>query len=292
MTKQVRWLGLGLALLTACGRISTEDSSDGTDDIRHVIESLKDSQVAGVERHDLPAYLSVFAGEATLTVGRGPWPGPFDRTLAMPAIVATRTERFYAPPPGEVRLRHRDVEIQAEAGRLIVRWLAERVAEDGIEVVREVFVLRPARPAEGSGWLIVHNRLWPEWQQDAGQPPRRYEAATWAALDAAAARPDCESGPCPLAMLEAWRFVEAHEAAIRWSEGLPAGARGDDAAARWVLRGLCAVFSGRVADAQPSFGRALAADPAANLPPWRSAAAARRAVAGEAASAPASSSPP
>ncbi len=285
------WLGFGLAMLVACGRPLDFESGAVTDDIRSTIISLQVSQMSGIERHDLAAYLAVFAEEATLTVGRGAVPGPFDRTLTQLEIVATRTERFDSPPQGEVRLRHRAVEVERESGRLIVRWVAERTSQDGVDSVREVFVLRPARPVEGHGWRVVHNRLWPLWQQDAGQPVVRYDAATWALLDAGAARRGCDGGPCPAALLAAWRFVEAHEAAIRLTTQLPRGAKGEAAAALWAMRGLCAVFCGRVGDAQPSFSRALVADAAVELPPWRSAVAARREVTPEAIAPPGSAPP-
>ena len=237
---------------------------------------LQASQRAGFERHDLVAYLAVWAPEATLTVARGPAVGPYDRTLDHDQIVATRSERFFRPPQGTPKLRWTEVRVaQPDADHLEIAWIAHSETLDGGERVAERFVLRRSRPGEPGVFRVVSNRLWPLWLIDGRRLPVAFDAPTWAHLDRVAAEPACRGGPCPSALLAAWRFEEAWQAAKRQKIEVDALIVAPQVLAeRWALRGICAVVSGHVDDAEPSFRVALQLWPQIELPPWRSAAAA------------------
>lgn len=243
---------------------------------------LQASQRAGFERHDLPAYLAVWAPEATLTVARGEAGGPYDRTLNMAQIRATRAERFFAPAPQPSRLWWTEVRVHLAGSRATIRWIAHSETPDGKERVAEVYHLRRSRPGEPEGYRVTHNRLWPLWQMDGRRLPIAFDHVTWAQRDADVLRQRCNEGPCPDLLLAAWRFEEAWQAARRITELVDPGDA--QAAAHWALRGVCAVVSGHVADAEPSFRQALLRDPQIGMPPWKSADAARRALAAEQAS--------
>jgi hypothetical protein len=246
-----------------------------------LIATLQAAQRAGFERHDLDAYLRIWAPDATLTAARAEAPSPHDRVLDRAAIEATRRELYFAPAPADASLRWRDVVVAVVGHRARVSWLAVSVAEGEETTVEERYVLR--RDGAGAPWRVEHNRFWPRATVDADGQRKVYDAGTWAALDHAAAARRCAGGPCPDALIAAWRFAEAHKAARAWTTALGAGAKGEDAARRWLWRGITAVYAGQVADAAPSFRNALAADPAVVLPPWRSGAAARAGVKGAAA---------
>ena len=266
---------LALVLLS-CGGADLTAPHPPSGEEADAVAWLQASQAAGLLRHDLTTYLAVWAPEATLTVARGPEPGPHDRTLDYAAIAATRAERFFAAPTGTRRLHWTEVHAAQAGERLTLRWVAHSAGDDDSDRVAERFELRRSRAGEPAGWRVVYNRLWPTWQSEGKAPPVVFDHATWKALDDRATEPACSGLPCPRALLAAWRFGEAHDAARAWTEqpGLPQ--KGPEATERWLWRGLSAVFSGRVADAEPSFAQALALDPAVQLPPWRSADAARR----------------
>lgn len=247
-----------------------------------VVATLQAAQRAGYERHDLPAYMAQWAPDATLTAARGPKPSPFDRTLDRATIYATRAERFFRPPTDGRTLRWRDVRVRVTPGaadsgapadptrradHATVAWRAVTRHGDGAEEVAEVYELRRT----GRGWQVVRNRFWPLWTQESGKKVRYYTPATWRKLDAWATRTPCFGGRCPSRLLSAWRFEEAWQEAKRMSQR-PGGAT----AHAWLLRGICAVLSGHVSDARPSFVRARLLDPKLPLPPWRSATSATR----------------
>ena len=228
-----------------------------------MVESLQDAQRAGYERRDLAAYMGQWAPNATLTAARGPKPGPHDRTLDLATIRATRAERFFRPPTDGRTLRWQDVRVRVHAGAATVAWRALSQHSDGSEVVAEVYHL--GRTA--TGWRVMHNRFWPLQTRENGRKARDYTPQTWQKLDAWAERSACFGGRCPSRLLSAWRFVDAWREAVRISQR-PGGAT----AHAWLLRGICAVLSGNVADARPSFDRVRSLDPTLALPPWRSAA--------------------
>lgn len=249
-------------------------------DERAAVAWLQASQHEGFTRHDLDAYLAVWAPEATLTVARGPEPGPHDRTLDHDQLVETRRERFFRPPQGTPKLWWTDVTVAwSAADRMQIAWVAHSETQDGGERVAERYELRRSRPGEPVGFRVVSNRLWPLWIIDGRRLPVAYDAPTWAHLDRVAAETVCFGGPCPSALLAAWRFEDAYAAARRETEGLDeAKVTAQVAAERWALRGVCAVVAGHVEDAEPSFAQALRRWPQIELPPWRSAAAARAAL--------------
>ncbi len=236
---------------------------------------LQEVQRAGYERHDLTTYMSQWAPGATLTAARAATPGPHDRTLTLDAIRATRTERYFKPPTDKRTLRWQDVRVRVappeppgsgqppgSARRATVTWLALSTHEDGSELIAERYELRQT----GGSWRVTRNRFWPVWTLERGHKKRVFSPAVWRKLDAWASRQACFGGPCPSRLLTGWRFVDAWKAAVRISER-PGGASGH----AWLLRGICAVLAGQVADARPSFEKARALDKAIQFPPWRSA---------------------
>ena len=285
---RLRWAGhlLAASLGVGCAEVwrrapepHVAHAPTSTDE-RAAVAWLQASQHEGFTRHDLAAYLAVWAPEATLTVARGEAPGPYDRTLDHGQIVATRRERFFRPPQGTPKLWWTAVTVAwTAADRMQVAWVAHSETQDGGERVAERYELRRSRPGEPAGFRVVSNRLWPLWIIDGRRLPVAYDAPTWAHLDRVAAETVCFGGPCPSALLAAWRFEDAYAAARRETEGLDeTKVTAQVAAERWALRGVCAVVAGHVEDAEPSFAQALRRWPQIELPPWRSAEAAQAAT--------------
>ncbi len=277
---------LAVALLASCGSAVQHSGTSAlhaaeNPEERALLAWLQASQRAGFERHDLAAYLAAWAPDATLTVARGALAGPYDRTIDFAAITATRVERWHAPPVGTATLRWREVRVAIDGDGARVTWLAESQSADESDKVREIYTLRRARRGESGRWRVVSNRLWPTWSIEGAGPPVNYDAATWARRDAAAAVPGCDGGRCPMALLGAWRFVEAWQRAQTLTTALAPTVAAVKAAQIWADRGMCAVLAGHVEDAEPSFRRALALWPAVPLPLWRSAAFARQSPTGK-----------
>ena len=223
---------------------------------------LQRAQRAGYERHDLAAYMGQWDPNATLTAARSASKGPYDRTINLATIRATRAERYFRQPKDGRSLTWSRAQVSIKGQGAEVSWRALSRHSDGTELVAETYALR--RTAKG--WRVVSNRFWPLETQETGKRVRVYDAATWSKLDAWAARPACFGGRCPSRLLTAWRFAEAWREASRISQRT-----GGATAHAWLLRGICAVLSGHVADARPSFDRARQLDATLPLPPWRSA---------------------
>ena len=229
---------------------------------------LQAGQRAAYERHDVKSYLSQWSKDAEIIAARGAGSGPFDRRLSRDQIEQTRRERYHRPPEGPKSLSFQDVRVTVSGEVATVRWRALSRHPDGAEMVAEKYDL--IRDETGY-WLIKTNRFWPLWVQEGKRPKRVFSPAEWTKLDQWAERKACFGGRCPSRLLTAWRFYDAWREAVRMSER-------PGAAHAWLLRGICAVLSGQVADAEPSFVRALQLDAKIQLPPWRSSEAARRKV--------------
>ncbi|MCO4763132.1 MAG: hypothetical protein KC502_16565 [Myxococcales bacterium] len=256
-------LRVGVLAVLGCGSPHVPSDLAPGDEAKSAVLWLQSVQRAGYERHDLPTYMRQWAPEATLTAARTARAGPHERTLTHNQIRQTRTERYHRRPADGRSLTWRDVHVHQGGKATHITWLAHSKHADGAELIAERFVLRRG----AAGWRVVHNRFWPVWTQEKGRKRKTYSPETWKRLDVHAQRRSCFGQRCPARLLAAWRFGDAYVAAKLLTER-----PGGTSAHGWLLRGICAVLSGHVGDARPSWLRARALDPTIALPDWRSAA--------------------
>jgi hypothetical protein len=201
---------------------------------------------AGLERHDLTAYMLVWATDARLALARSEAPGPYEVKLRRADIEQTKQVRFAGPPP-DVTLSFEDTKVSFEKGQAKLSWTLVATSKDMIEKSGEMYLLRKV----GTAWRITRNRVWPI-ETKRGDEVIRYDEATWEKLDAAVAEANKSKDDRRIAraLADAYRFAEAH-AVIKAVCERPGASKAD-----WELRAQLAALAGKGADALAALSRA------------------------------------
>ncbi|MEX0937675.1 MAG: hypothetical protein WDZ59_07420 [Pirellulales bacterium] len=245
---------VALLLLLLCAGTRSASSSE---DEGAVVELVQQSQRAGFQRHDFEKYIAAWDANGQIVGGRLAHPGKYDTKLSRAQIEATRRLRFRAAPPTELAMSFSNVASQIEGDRAEVRYRTTIEGNGAVEVVDELYRLRKVN----GEWKITENRWWPV-EMGRADSPTKLDEAVWQAMDAQIARLD-QAGDLAAkarALFSAFRFTEAYATAKSLTGDSP-----DDAEA-WILRGRTALFAGDAEDAVSSYQKALAIDPAANVP--------------------------
>src|SRR5262245_16583734 len=77
------------------GETAKKNDATGAD----LAKKIQESQQAGFERHDLDAFLAIWADDAKRIVGRTEKPDKYDTVLTRAQLEATHKLRFAVPPP-------------------------------------------------------------------------------------------------------------------------------------------------------------------------------------------------
>jgi hypothetical protein len=205
---------------------------------------------AGFERHDLKAYMLVWAADGQLARARTEKRDPYEVKMRRDEIERTK-QVWFVGPAGNTKLSFDDVEVTFEQGHAKLRWTltATVTGEDGKSVVDksgEMYLLRKV----GTAWRITRNRVWPI-ETKRGDEVVRYDAATWDKLDAAveAAKQSNDQRRLAASLADAYRFAEAHAAAKALTEK-PGATKAD-----WTWRMQMAALAGEGQDALAAMAR-------------------------------------
>ena len=263
----VCWLLLVFAspTLQAFAQDNRGDRGSETDHLegenRQIADWVIACQRAGWEDLDIEVYLSQFAEDATVVLGRSGEPGKYDTTYDYIAIVATRTMRMRGENPGVV-LRYVDItaEIDGDDAVMTTRTIASSRGSEDREVMNERFALRRS----GDSWLVVENRAWLVGKLIDGER-HVVDASAWEEWDRWIKEERQGAHDTRLLwgwLLQAFRFEEAHAMAVRVC------GQEDVEAEDWSRRGVSAVLAGDAQDAELAFSRAIEMDPGVWLPSY------------------------
>jgi len=251
------------ATLTASAAHAQDDRAEETahleGEAREVADWVIACQRAGWEEFDVATYLSQWAEDATVVLGRTGEPGRHDLIYDYDAIVATRTFRMRGQDPG-IRLAYHDVsvEIDEDTAMMHTRTITSSRSSEYREIMNERFTLRRT----DDGWLVAEDRAWLVGELVEGE---RYvvDGSTWRELDGWIAdefATERDTRWLRDFLLKAFRFEEAHAMAVEVCGQ-------DDATAEdWSRRGVFAVLVGDVEDAELALATAVELDPEVWLP--------------------------
>lgn len=234
------------AMVTALGCRSTEA------DKQSIRESVTTAMKAGIEGHDLEAYLSVWADDAVLVKARSEEKGPYEVTLDREAIAETRALLFGLPVPPGTTVSFEDVQVDVDGDRATLRMRSSVSGPNVRETVAEVYELRRG----ANGWRITKNRFWP-LSTLQGNALIEFTAEEWAKRDARVAELKERGDDRRLvgALLDAQRFTDAHETAQRLCVDGLADPRG------WALCAFAALAAGDAEAAKKDYRKALKLEP-------------------------------
>src|SRR5262245_8641166 len=145
------WVGL-LALSAPATAVALPEQDAGAE----LAKMVQEAQKAGIERHDLRQYLSVWSDDAKRIEGRTEQPDTYDAVLPRAQLEATRTLLYAVPPPKGVKAEFADVRTNVQGDSATVRYRL-MVSEPGSgETTEELFRLR----RKDGKWQVVENRSW------------------------------------------------------------------------------------------------------------------------------------
>ena len=248
---------LGALLLLGCGGLSAQMV-----EAHAARDMVIAAQKAGIERHDLGFYMNQWATDAEMVLGRGPHSTRYDRVFTSGQIEMTQEQRFHGRVPAGRTIEFSDISTQAVGEETHLEWTATLREADGFESVREVYKLRRQ---EGK-WKVYHNRFWP-LRTRIGTDVYDFGVIEWQRRDREVfdQRRKGDVRLLVVALIEAYRFREAHEIATK------ATADTNASALLWVMRGIAAIQSGEVQDAYTAFRSAVAQNPKVGLPAYKAA---------------------
>ena len=236
-----------------------EETAHLEGEAREVADWVIACQRAGWEDFDVEMYLSQWAEDATVVLGRTSEPGQYDMTYDHETIVATRTFRMRGQDP-EIRLAYHDVSVVLDGDKAVMdtRTITSSRDSDYREITRERFTLRRTE----DGWLVVEDRAWLVGELVEGER-HVVDGSTWRELDGWIADEfvtERDTRWLRYFLLKAFRFQEAHVMAVEVCEQ-------DDATAEdWSRRGVFAVLVGDIEDAELALETAIELDPDVWLP--------------------------
>ncbi len=245
------------AAMMACGGLSAQMVAANA-----ARDTVMAAQRAGVERHDLGFYMNQWAEDAEMVLGRGHAHGRYDRVFTQGQIEMHAEQRFHGNAPPGRKLTFSDVTTTPKGKEVIVEWTATLTDPDGYEVTRDVYKLAKIK----GHWKVKHHRYWP-LKTRIGADVYEFGVIEWQRRDREVFdhRRKGDRRLEVVALIEAYRFLEAHDVASKATEGKQAPAL------LWVMRGIAAVQAGEVQDAYKAFRAAVARNPKVGLPPFKAA---------------------
>ena len=230
------------------------------DEEADITKLVQDSQRAGFERHDISGYLSIWSKDARIVGGRSERPGRYETVLKRDQIEATRTLRFKAKAPENVKLDFINVTAKVDGDTAVLRYQAKYSrASEHSESVHEIYRLRKTN----DGWKVYENRYWPV-EIRLHDHVVKYNDKAWRRLDAEVTR-QAAAGDFAAhinALFDAFRFSEAYSVCKKEAVNIP-----DDADV-WIFRGHAAMLTGHAKDSLASFRKSRELDAKAPIPRW------------------------
>ena len=231
---------------------------------KQIADFVLESQVAGVRDRDAKAYMSIWADDAKLIIGRSKKTGPHDVTINRTQLAQMSRAKSSAGPDKTLKMTHEKVRVKISGDKAVLKCQTHILAPDYFQIMQEVFKLRKTE----KGWRVYENRAWPVLVK-RGAKRTIYNAAKWKELDAAVDRTRDEVNPWEwlAALADAWRFKEAYVQSKELTEEY------ESQPVAWLWRGHMAMLLGHTKDALDSFQRSLALDPETPVPDYAKAAA-------------------
>lgn len=253
-------LALFLGLSSGPATASEGETDHLEAEARVLADWLISCQRAGWEEGEIDHYLEQWHPEAVLILARAEEPGPYDQVIEMEQLAPTRRLRMTDVDTG-VTLSFSDIRVRINGQRAVVSWRAVTAGPDAVfrELMRERYRLEK----HGGQWKVVENRAWFLGLEENGEKTL-FSDEEWSRRDAAAraAKQSGDARAMRAALLDAYRFPEAHAAAVD-ATGLADADAGD-----WAWRGFLAVIASDASDAARSFIRARELNPEIGLPPY------------------------
>lgn len=258
---------LTLLGLFVCPFLLLADEIDRSKETAHlepaekaVADWLLSVQRAGWEEHDAKTYNAQWAKDAKLTWGRSAEPGPHDFATDAKQIRATREIIMRADKP-DTLIVPTQISVKIEDNTATVDWIIRVGAENATfkTLTAEHYQLVKVDQA----WKVKSNRAWVLEITLDGQTTKMTEKE-WARRDAAAKQAEerGEVRDLPFLLLDAYRFGDAHDAAVTNTK------RNNANAQDWSIRGWMAGIACRADDMLPSFEKARKLDPDVWLPDY------------------------
>ncbi len=229
------------------------------DEAEEIKKFVLDAQRAGIEGSDLAHYMSQWADDGRIVMGRSAKRGTYDLTLNRLQIEnwgKLRLGDSWAPLK---KLEHKNpkVEISGDEAALSVVTVV-RVGQSMSET-GETFLLRRTP----DGWRVVENRCWLVRDEIDGEETV-YSDEYWNALDnyIEQVRPTGNLRDLARSLFHATRIVESYATARELTQNERATAED------WCLRGYGARYLGNIEDAAKSWRKALELDPNARVPSY------------------------
>jgi tetratricopeptide (TPR) repeat protein len=220
---------------------------------------VQEAQRAGFAKHDFKQYMTMWADDAKIIVGRFDKPDANDTTYNRTQIEATRGTLFRASAAKDASLSFTNIRPEVDGDQATLKYRSTYRIGDTVETFEEVFRLR----RKDGAWTAFENRAWPV-ETRYGDTVTRYSPETWKALDAEVKKQQ-ERGDIAAqvsALFDAWRFKDAHALARKWTE------QAENELTAWLFRGGAAMSAGDAEDALASFNKALTIDPKAQVPEY------------------------
>lgn len=214
-------------------------------DRQDVIDVVRASSSALLEKQDVALFLSYWSTDAVLVRSRQEALGPSDVTLALPQIGAVRRIIVLREEPRTLDVA--DTRVELEGDRATLRWLATTSVGNARDVFAEEYEL--IRTEEG--WRIDKMRYWPESRTVDGDTA--VFGPSWVRNiddEVETARAGGDERQLLYLLFGAYRFREAHALATDLTS------RSGADAWTWSLLGTCALMIGDVEQAEHAFAMA------------------------------------
>jgi len=223
-----------------------------------IVKMVQKSQRSGVVRRDLAGYMAIWTADGKIVLARSEKPGKYQTVMTRPQFEALGRLRYRGPRP-ERELEFTNERVDISGDRAVLRYRSLLKEGGRVVIADEIFRLRKSN----GKWAVYENRCWPVETRVAGETTH-YTAATWKKRDAAVERhrQNNDLFRLTIALMNAWRFGEAHSVAKQLTQQSP------DEALAWVLRGHAAISVADVEDAVTSFNRALQIDENVEVPAY------------------------
>lgn len=238
---------------------SAADAKD--EEAKEIARLVQESQRSGRERGDGVGFMAIWSHDAKLIAARSEKPGQFDSEITYSQLEALSRLKCGVglPVPKDVKYEFTNVNVDISGDKAVLRYRSLLKQNGGTASTDEIYRLRKI---DGK-WKAYENRFWPAELRSADMTTE-YNAATWEKLDAEVEKQKQNKNVLQqtIALLDAWRFPEAHMAAKKLTQE-----KKEDAVA-WVVRGHAALTIADAKDALESFKRALQIDPKADVPPF------------------------
>lgn len=231
--------------------------SNSPDEAAEIAEMVQESQRGGYERHDVEAYMAIWAADAKLISARSSQPDKYDVEATRSQLEDVARLRFRAPAPADLKFQFDAVSVNITGDEAILEYRATVTTESSVDIGNEIYRLRKT----SDGWKVYENRYWPT-ELRVDDQVFKYDATTWAERDdeVERTRKSNDRMALPFALMDARRYKECHTLAKQLTS------ESADDPETWIVRGNAALFVGDARDAETSFRRALDLDKNAHVP--------------------------